>query len=110
MFLKQLTLLLCLTGIMQNLFRSSPLSNLSDYTSISSPLLGTELPGFTTGFVEPAFVSDRPIYVLEQQCNSSDSVTVPITIGSVNAQKGIVLLPYFLVEWWPLEKKLGEGP
>ncbi|KAG2612542.1 hypothetical protein PVAP13_4KG297800 [Panicum virgatum] len=76
-------------SIMQNLFRSSPLSNLSDYTSISSPLLGTELPGFTTGFVEPAFVSDRPIYVLEQQCNSSDSVTVPITIGSVNAQKEI---------------------
>jgi hypothetical protein len=84
---------------MQNLFASSPLSNLSDYTSISSRLLGTDLPGFTTGFVEPAFASDRPIYVLEQQCKSSDSVTVPITLGSVNAQKGIVFLSCFLVKW-----------
>ncbi|CAN6201246.1 unnamed protein product [Urochloa humidicola] len=76
-------------SIMQNMFTSSPLSNLSDYTSISSLLLGTDLPGFTTTFVEPAFVSDRPIYVLEQQCKSRDSVTVPITVGSVNARKEI---------------------
>lgn len=70
---------------------------------------GTDLPGFTTGFVEPAFVSDRPIYVLEQQCKSSDSVTVPITVGSVNAQRGIVLLPCFLVEnSGPLRKKLAN--
>jgi hypothetical protein len=33
------TLPLCLTGIMQNLLTSSPLLNLSDYTSISSLLL-----------------------------------------------------------------------
>jgi hypothetical protein len=134
---------------MQNLFTSSLLSNLSDYTSISSLLLvsencctstsmdvsfasfyecfilsfyeiwmtffqernrgkfsfwhinkfqGTDLPGFTTGFVEPAFVSDRPIYVVEQKCKSSDSYTVPITVGSFNARKGIVFLPCFLVK------------
>ncbi|OEL30253.1 ABC transporter A family member 8 [Dichanthelium oligosanthes] len=76
-------------SIMQNLFTNSPLSNLSDYTSISSLLLGTDVPGSTTGLVEPAFNSDRPIYVLEQQCKSSDSVTIPITIGSINAQKEI---------------------
>jgi hypothetical protein len=38
--------------------------------------------------MEPAFASDRPIYVLEPRCISADSVTVPITIGTINAQKG----------------------
>ncbi|KAF8652137.1 hypothetical protein HU200_063087 [Digitaria exilis] len=76
-------------SIMQNLFTDSPLSNLSDHTSIFSGLLGTDIPGFTTGFIDPAFDSERSIYVLDPQCKSSDSVTVTITIGSANAQKGI---------------------
>ncbi|TVT96654.1 hypothetical protein EJB05_58124 [Eragrostis curvula] len=80
------------TSVMQNLFTSSPLSNLSDYTSISSLLLGTDVPGTSTGFIEPAFTSDRPLYVLQPQCISADSVTVPVTIGAVNAQKEIKCL------------------
>nr|CAB3468272.1 unnamed protein product [Digitaria exilis] len=75
--------------IMQNLFTDSPLSNLSDHTSIFSRLLGTDIPGSTTGFIDPAFDSERSIYVLDPQCKSSDSVTVTITIGSANAQKEI---------------------
>ncbi|GJM98096.1 hypothetical protein PR202_ga15072 [Eleusine coracana subsp. coracana] len=77
------------TGVMQNLLTRSPLSNLSDFMSMSSLLLGTDVPGTSTGFMEPAFASDRPIYVLESQCISADSVTVPITIGAINAQKEI---------------------
>ncbi|WVZ79607.1 hypothetical protein U9M48_027169 [Paspalum notatum var. saurae] len=76
-------------SIMHSLFTSSPLSNISDYKSISSLVLGTDVPGSSTGFVEPAFDSDRPIYVLQSQCKSNDSVTVPITIGPINAQKEI---------------------
>ncbi|KAL6603879.1 hypothetical protein ACP70R_044240 [Stipagrostis hirtigluma subsp. patula] len=75
--------------VMQNLFTSSPLSNLSDYTNISGILLGTDVPGTTAGFIDPAFVSDRPIYVLRPQCKASDSFTVPIAIGAINGQKEI---------------------
>jgi hypothetical protein len=80
--------------VMQNLFTSSPLSNLSDNASISSLLLGTDVPGTYTGFIEPAFVSDRPIYVLRPQCKASDSVTVPITFGDINIRKGKILIMY----------------
>jgi hypothetical protein len=78
--------------VMQNLFTSSPLSNLSDNASISSLLLGTDVPGTYTGFIEPAFVSDRPIYVLRPQCKASDSVTVPITFGDINIRKEMLCI------------------
>nr|CAB3470737.1 unnamed protein product [Digitaria exilis] len=85
--------------IMQNLFTDSPLSNLSDHTSIFSGLLGTDIPGFTTGFIDPAFDSERSIYVLDPQCKSSDSVTVTITIGSANAQKAEIKCVQGLPLW-----------
>ncbi|KAF2927371.1 hypothetical protein DAI22_06g200400 [Oryza sativa Japonica Group] len=85
--------------VMQNLFTSSPLSNLSDNASISSLLLGTDVPGTYTGFIEPAFVSDRPIYVLRPQCKASDSVTVPITFGDINIRKAEMLCIQGLPLW-----------
>ncbi|KAG8075414.1 hypothetical protein GUJ93_ZPchr0006g46042 [Zizania palustris] len=78
--------------VMQNLFTGLPLSNLSGYMNISSLLLGTDVPGTYTSFIEPAFVSDRPIYVLRTQCKPSDSVTVPITFGAINVQKEILCI------------------
>lgn len=77
------------TTVMQNLFTDSPLSNLSDYTSISSLLLGTDIPGTSTGFIEPAFVSDVPMYVIQSQCKARDPVTVRVTIDAINVQKEI---------------------
>ncbi|CAM0910189.1 unnamed protein product [Alopecurus aequalis] len=77
------------SSVMQNMFTDSPLTNLSDLTSMSSLLLGTDVPGTSTGFVEPAIISGAPIYVLESQCKSRDSVTVRTTIGAINVQKEI---------------------
>ncbi|KAK1611123.1 hypothetical protein QYE76_034796 [Lolium multiflorum] len=77
------------TSVMQNMFIDSPLTNLSDFTSISTLLLGTDVPGTSTGFIDPAFISGAPIYVLQSQCKPMDSVTVHTTIDAVNVQKEI---------------------
>ncbi|VAI77754.1 unnamed protein product [Triticum turgidum subsp. durum] len=74
---------------MQNMFTDSPLPNLSDNASISGLLLGTDMPGTSTGFIEPAFISDVPIYVLQSECKSRDSVTLRTTIDAINVQKEI---------------------
>jgi hypothetical protein len=57
---------------------------------------GTDVPGTSTGFIDPAFISGAPIYVLQSQCKPMDSVTVHTTINAVNFQKGKVLLLLFL--------------
>ncbi|VAI77752.1 unnamed protein product [Triticum turgidum subsp. durum] len=77
------------TTVMQNMFTDSPLPNLSDNASISGLLLGTDMPGTSTGFIEPAFISDVPIYVLQSECKSRDSVTLRTTIDAINVQKEI---------------------
>ncbi|KAI4971727.1 hypothetical protein ZWY2020_002641 [Hordeum vulgare] len=77
------------TTVMQNMFTDLPLSNLSDNASISGLLLGTDMPGTSTGFIEPAFISEVPIYVLQSQCKSRDSVTLRTTIDAINVQKEI---------------------
>ncbi|VAI89555.1 hypothetical protein VPH35_130305 [Triticum aestivum] len=77
------------TTVMQNMFTDSPLSNLSDNASISGILLGTDMPGTSTGFIEPAFISDVPIYVLQSECKSRNSVTLRTTIDAINVQKEI---------------------
>ncbi|KAM3191967.1 hypothetical protein ACQJBY_069292 [Aegilops geniculata] len=77
------------TTVMQNMFTDSPLSNLSDNASISGLLLGTDMPGTSTGFIETAFISDVPIYVLQSECKSKDSVTLRTTIDAINVQKEI---------------------
>uniref|UniRef100_A0ACD6AEE2 Uncharacterized protein n=1 Tax=Avena sativa TaxID=4498 RepID=A0ACD6AEE2_AVESA len=77
------------TSVMQNMFIDSPLTNLSDFTSTSSLLLGTDVPGTSTGFIESAFISSAPIYVLQSQCDPMDPVTVRITIDAINFQKEI---------------------
>ncbi|VAI89560.1 unnamed protein product [Triticum turgidum subsp. durum] len=71
------------------MFTDSPLSNLSDNASISGILLGTDMPGTSTGFIEPAFISDVPIYVLQSECKSRNSVTLRTTIDAINVQKEI---------------------
>ncbi|VAI77753.1 unnamed protein product [Triticum turgidum subsp. durum] len=71
------------------MFTDSPLPNLSDNASISGLLLGTDMPGTSTGFIEPAFISDVPIYVLQSECKSRDSVTLRTTIDAINVQKEI---------------------
>ncbi|KAM3212246.1 hypothetical protein ACQJBY_065364 [Aegilops geniculata] len=77
------------TTVMQNMFTDSPLLNISDNASISGLLLGTDMPGTSTGFIEPAFISDLPIYVLQSECKSRDSVTLRTTIDAINVQKEI---------------------
>ncbi|XP_047073253.1 ABC transporter A family member 8-like [Lolium rigidum] len=75
-------------AIMKNLFTSSTLSNLSHLASVSNLLLGTDVRGASTGFIEPAFVSDQPIYVIRPQCKSSDS-DILITVDATDDQKEI---------------------
>ncbi|KAM0858329.1 hypothetical protein ACQ4PT_047885 [Festuca glaucescens] len=75
-------------AIMKNLFISSTLSNLSHLVSVSNLLLGTDVRGTSTGFIEPAFVSDQPIYVIRPQCKSSDS-DILITVDATDDQKEI---------------------
>uniref|UniRef100_R7W8J3 ABC transporter A family member 8 n=1 Tax=Aegilops tauschii TaxID=37682 RepID=R7W8J3_AEGTA len=77
------------TTVMQNMFTDLPLLNISDNASISGLLLGTDMPGTSTGFIEPAFISDLPIYVLQSECKSRDSVTLRTTIDAINVQKEI---------------------
>jgi hypothetical protein len=45
--------------------------------------------GASTGFIEPAFVSDQPIYVIRPQCKSSDS-DILITVDATDDQKGTI--------------------
>ncbi|KAM0876799.1 hypothetical protein ACQ4PT_035933 [Festuca glaucescens] len=81
-------------AIMKNLFISSTLSNLSHLVSVSNLLLGTDVRGASTGFIEPAFVSDQPIYVIRPQCKSSDS-DILITVDATDDQKAIAYVYIF---------------
>ncbi|WOL00337.1 ABC transporter A family member 7-like [Canna indica] len=67
------------------LMSSSSSSDLSDYLSIlSNSMLGTDAPSGDTQFIEPAFISDRPLYVIQPQCESND--TSQISFKNSNKQ------------------------
>lgn len=42
-----------------------------------------------TNYVEPAFVSDSPIYTIQSQCRPDSSFVVPVKLASINISLGI---------------------
>ncbi|CAL9749912.1 unnamed protein product [Musa acuminata subsp. burmannicoides] len=68
----------------QSLFLSSSSAlNLSDFpSSLSTVMLGTDTSTGNTQFMEPAFVSDRPLYLIQPQCASN--ATSPISFLIAN--------------------------
>ncbi|CAL9115645.1 unnamed protein product [Musa acuminata var. zebrina] len=70
--------------IARGLFLSSSSAlNLSDFPrSLSTVMLGTDTSTGNTQFMEPAFVSDRPLYLIQPQCASN--VTSPISFIIAN--------------------------
>ncbi|THU59096.1 hypothetical protein C4D60_Mb03t21390 [Musa balbisiana] len=65
------------------LLSSSSASNLSDFpSSLSTVILGTDTSTGNTQFTEPAFVSDRPLNLIQPQCTSY--TTSPISFKIAN--------------------------
>ncbi|CAL9128172.1 unnamed protein product [Musa textilis] len=73
-----------LIGLAQSLFLSSSSAlDFSDYpSSLSNVILGTDTPTEYTQFIEPAFISDRPFYVVQPQCTTN--ATSPISFENAN--------------------------
>ncbi|XP_010931477.1 ABC transporter A family member 7 isoform X1 [Elaeis guineensis] len=67
-----------------NLFKSTSSSmNFSDYLNLlSSVVPGSDTPTRDTQFIEPAFVSDRPLYVLQPQCTANFTRSVSFEISN----------------------------
>ncbi|KAK1311877.1 ABC transporter A family member 7 [Acorus calamus] len=73
-----------------NLFSTSSPSNISDYLNVLSNLLpGTDTYTRNTEFIEPAFLSDRPLYIVQPQCAANFSLTVSIRIASTTLQQEV---------------------
>ncbi|KAJ8493631.1 hypothetical protein OPV22_015352 [Ensete ventricosum] len=89
----------------QSLFLSSSSAlNLSDFpSSLSTVILGTDISTGNTQFMEPAFVSDRPLYLIQPQCASN--ATSPISFKIANRSIELELQCY---QQENSEKKINE--
>ncbi|KAL3528350.1 hypothetical protein ACH5RR_007672 [Cinchona calisaya] len=66
-----------------NIFPSSSISNASDMLySVANDVLGSASKPQVSDFLEPAFVSNLPVYYLQPQCASSSTFPVSFSIGS----------------------------
>ncbi|CAL9173891.1 unnamed protein product [Musa hybrid cultivar] len=65
------------------LLSSSSALNLLDFpSSLSTVMLGTETSTGNTQFMEPAFVSDRPLNLIQPQCTSNARSPISIKIAN----------------------------
>ncbi|KAK1298427.1 ABC transporter A family member 7 [Acorus calamus] len=55
----------------------------------STPDQGTDTYTRFVDFIEPAFLSDRPLYIVRPQCTVNFSLTVPIPIASTTLQQEV---------------------
>ncbi|CAN6456039.1 unnamed protein product [Victoria cruziana] len=77
-------------GIVGNFFTSNLYANISDVSSLLSDiLLGTDTYPRTTQFIEPAFVSDRPLYIIQPQCPPNFSFDIPIKMAQIQFNREI---------------------
>lgn len=53
---------------------------------------GTDTVTRETEFIEPAFFSGRPIYIVQRECRQHSTLTIPIQIATTTFQQGIKLL------------------
>ncbi|THU59095.1 hypothetical protein C4D60_Mb03t21380 [Musa balbisiana] len=74
----------------QSLFLSSSTAlNLSDFPrSLSTVILGTDTSTGNTQFMEPAFVSDRPLYLIQPQCASNATSPLSFIIANKSIELG----------------------
>ncbi|KAK9104965.1 hypothetical protein Scep_021809 [Stephania cephalantha] len=77
-------------SLAENLFASSLTLNSSDMlNALANLILGSDTPSGSTNFLEPAFVSDRDLYIIQQKCPPNSSFSVPIQLDSFTVQQGV---------------------
>ncbi|ONK59405.1 uncharacterized protein A4U43_C08F6090 [Asparagus officinalis] len=65
--------------------------NFSDYlNALSNIIPGTDAPTSLTEFIENAFVSDRPLYVLQPRCSGDSVVSLDIEVSGIDLQQGSI--------------------
>ncbi|CAL9114052.1 unnamed protein product [Musa textilis] len=68
---------------------SSSALNLSDFpSSLSTFILGTDTSMGNTQFMEPAFVSERPLYLIQPQCASNATSPISFKIANRSIELG----------------------
>ncbi|KAI9086550.1 hypothetical protein K1719_031634 [Acacia pycnantha] len=73
-----------------NMFKSAFTVNTSDVVgSLARNVLGSASLPQTQNFLDPAFLSDLPIYYLQTQCTQNSSFSVPIQISTNTIQQEI---------------------
>ncbi|PIA64028.1 hypothetical protein AQUCO_00201373v1 [Aquilegia coerulea] len=92
---------LLLTGLNQsfgislaaNLFASGlDRKSFDNLDSLSNLYLGSDTSTGTTGFLEPAFIGNSPIYNIQPQCAPNSTFFVPVQIASVTIQQEVQCL------------------
>ncbi|KAK9187194.1 hypothetical protein WN944_018586 [Citrus x changshan-huyou] len=69
----------------KDMFKDTFSENPSDVmASLASNVLGSDSKTEITNYVEPAFVSDSPIYTIQSQCRPDSSFVVPVKLASIN--------------------------
>ncbi|XP_020244147.1 ABC transporter A family member 7-like isoform X2 [Asparagus officinalis] len=64
--------------------------NFSDYlNALSNIIPGTDAPTSLTEFIENAFVSDRPLYVLQPRCSGDSVVSLDIEVSGIDLQQEV---------------------
>ncbi|KAK9090674.1 hypothetical protein Sjap_023851 [Stephania japonica] len=77
-------------SLAENLFASNLTSNSSDMlNALANLVLGSDTPSGSTNFLEPAFVSDRDLYIIQQNCPPNSSFSVPIRLDSFTIQQRV---------------------
>lgn len=80
-----------------NLFRAPASLNTMDYLeTLSDVVPGTDTPTSNAQFIEPAFIKDRPLYVLQPQCmpNYTGSFVIGLAGQTINQEvKCVQALP-----------------
>lgn len=68
--------------VMGNFFKAPATLNPMDYLeTLSDVVPGTDTPTRTSQFIEPAFISDRPLYVLQSQCMPNYTGSLAINLA-----------------------------
>ncbi|KAH9775723.1 ABC transporter A family member 7 [Citrus sinensis] len=69
----------------KDMFKDTFSENPSDVmASLADNVLGSDSKTEITNYVEPAFVSDSPIYTIQSQCRPDSSFVVPVKVASIN--------------------------
>ena len=55
---------------------------------------GTDAQTSYTEYIEPAFISNRPLYVLQPKCMSDSTISVDIEVSGIRLQQGME--PFYL--------------